>query len=91
MKSFFQKLLGRQRILFGLCPECNSDAPALYECKVCRYSTEFPPSAETKRKQWKRFLMARCTHGYPMEDRCPECSEWLHEHLNKPTGNPRKG
>lgn len=41
---------GRWRLLFGLCPECNSDAPELYDCPVCEYKRA------PKQYWWVRFM-----------------------------------
>ena len=30
------RILGRWRLLFGSCPRCNSDAPEVYHCAVCK-------------------------------------------------------
>lgn len=39
VRSFFVRtyklLRGRWRLLFGFCPQCNSDAPEMYECPIC--------------------------------------------------------
>jgi predicted amidophosphoribosyltransferase len=44
--------------IYGFCPACNSDAPKLYDCKVCKYDTTSPFN-RTKRKQywndWKYY------------------------------------
>lgn len=29
-------ITGRVRIFLGVCPLCNSDAPMVYECSVCK-------------------------------------------------------
>jgi hypothetical protein len=29
------KLRGKFRLFFGFCPQCNSDTPKLYDCKIC--------------------------------------------------------
>ncbi len=36
MKYRLLKLRGYVRILFGFCPVCNSDAPALDDCTFCK-------------------------------------------------------
>ena len=53
------KINGKIRLFWGLCPLCNSDAPLLYDCKVCdsfhlhnRYAF---PDYELKRKWWIMF------------------------------------
>jgi hypothetical protein len=48
------------RLFWDLCPECNSDAPELYDCPVCNYYSSadgnpWPPTKETKNVWWKRF------------------------------------
>lgn len=43
-------LRGQFRMLFGLCPACNSDAPKLYDCPVCKYN------AVAKNFWWDRFI-----------------------------------
>ncbi len=46
----------RLRLLFGVCPECNSDAPNVDNCMVCDgYRTPYPPSADTKARWWRNF------------------------------------
>ena len=32
----FQRIVGRFRLLTGACPRCNSDAPYVYSCSVCK-------------------------------------------------------
>jgi hypothetical protein len=59
LKRFFKLLNGRIRLLFGVCPQCNSDAPELYDCKVCnwyRTSESGMPSRELKATWWRNFL-----------------------------------
>ncbi len=47
---------GRWRLWWNLCPECNSDAPYLYDCPVCEYyHGQWPPSDKTKQEWWRRF------------------------------------
>lgn len=44
-----QWLVRRVRLLTGRCPRCNSDAPEVYECSVCRYHPTYEyPSKELK-------------------------------------------
>ena len=38
MKKQFLLLRARWRMLFDFCPNCNSDAPELYECVVCNWN-----------------------------------------------------
>jgi hypothetical protein len=56
--NWFTKLNGRIRLFFGFCPACNSDAPKLYDCKVCgwyRTSDKGMPTKATKKEWWDRF------------------------------------
>ncbi len=49
VKKLFLIIRGGFRLLFGFCPACNSDAPQMYDCTVCRWNWE------PKREWWKRF------------------------------------
>ncbi len=49
-------LLGKWRLWWGFCPACNSDAPELDTCKICKSSRDFPPSELLKRNWWLRFI-----------------------------------
>lgn len=45
--------------LWGFCPECNSDAPKLYDCKVCHYytsGTQGKATSVTKAKWWLNYV-----------------------------------
>ena len=61
-------ILGRWRLLFGNCPRCNSDAPAVYSCTICdqvidedsgqlcqNYRQQFPPTPATKALWWSKW------------------------------------
>lgn len=53
---WWQRLLARWRLWFGLCPYCNSDAPLLDDCPVCEnYRGQYPPKASTKDLWQHRF------------------------------------
>ena len=64
------RLIGRWRLLWGQCPRCNSDAPAVDHCAVCRNvangrgSTDkncrqqFPLTRETKALWWYCWMHA---------------------------------
>jgi hypothetical protein len=57
--SFWLRLYGRWRLLFGFCPACNSDAPKLYECRVCgwyRSAESGYPTKAKKKDWWHRFV-----------------------------------
>jgi len=59
-------LVGWKRIRHGYCPACNSSAPALYGCTVCRYySNGYPPTRMRKAIWWARFRRwVYCPTGY---------------------------
>lgn len=92
-------MLGKTRLFIGFCPECNSDAPKYHDCVVCEgydsgRSAPFPPTQETKDKWWRRFTMARCQHGRPMEDTdCPQCVAMLRgfAEAHRNAQDPRRG
>lgn len=46
----FRILRGRFRLLFGFCPNCNSDAPKIYDCKVCEGGKYY-----LQNYWWKKF------------------------------------
>lgn len=52
----FKLLRGLLRAFFGFCPECNSSAPEIYKCRICRYDTQYPPTFETTKERWHRFI-----------------------------------
>ena len=57
--SWWKKLRGRFRMFWGFCPECNSDAPKMYDCKVCNWYTSSQngmPIKPLKKMWWERFL-----------------------------------
>jgi len=46
--------------VWGVCPECNSDAPKLYTCPICEYYKYVPRYKTTKSQKkiaWKRFKL----------------------------------
>ncbi len=49
MKNLFIRIRGRFRLFWGFCPECNSDAPKLYECPVCDWN-------RTHKSHWWHFF-----------------------------------
>ena len=64
MKSKLIHLLcfcrGKNRLFFGFCPMCNSDAPEIYDCPTCNYYSsasgdKYPPTKETKAAWWKTY------------------------------------
>lgn len=63
------RILGRWRLFLGFCPRCNSDAPAVYDCRVCNQVYEdgenitsqnsrqcYPPNLATKALWWFRWV-----------------------------------
>ncbi len=51
-----RRLVGWYRLLWGYCPACNSDAPAIDSCYVCRGITgEGVPAIKDKPLAWERF------------------------------------
>lgn len=41
--------------IWGFCPECNSDAPKLWDCKICNWDTNSPFNIKKRKKYWKKF------------------------------------
>jgi len=66
--SILSRLLGRIRLLGHRCPRCNSDAPNVDTCAVCRHRAcggnrwlvyrreHYPPSRATKALWWYRWV-----------------------------------
>lgn len=53
----FEKLMGRYRLFWNACPSCNSDAPRIDNCVVCKNGRDtYPPTEITKSAWWCRFL-----------------------------------
>jgi hypothetical protein len=56
-------LLARWKILMGVCPECNSDAPEVYDCYICGGDRSFYPSKMTREKRLDRYKKSlNCKH-----------------------------
>ncbi len=54
--NWIESLIGELRLFWGFCPQCNSDAPFLYDCPVCEYyHGPFPPPKELKKEWWEKF------------------------------------
>ena len=74
--SLFRDTKAKFRLFLGRCPACNSDAPDVYHCKICNnWSAMGVPSDDMKSAWWRRYKMAKCTHGLPMEDQCFLCCQ----------------
>lgn len=69
-KGEWSRMVGRHRLRMGLCPRCNSDAPAVDRCHVCKYvlrpglqvfernmRQQFPPSEQTRADWWRNFVL----------------------------------
>lgn len=39
--SIFRRMVRAWRKWWGFCPNCNSDAPAVYDCEECRVGFRF--------------------------------------------------
>lgn len=54
-----KKFKGRYRLFWNQCPYCNSDAPAIDKCIVCKDGRDtYPPTKIIKAVWWARFLQA---------------------------------
>lgn len=47
--------------IWGVCPECNSDAPAIDKCKICKghrstYDANETPKSILKAEWWLRYV-----------------------------------
>jgi len=48
--------------IWGVCPECNHDAPQLYDCDICNYYNELPrysseQTPEQRKNIWNKFKL----------------------------------
>lgn len=48
VRQFLYQLQTRWRIACGFCPVCNSDAPELDTCWLCKGSREYPLTPQRK-------------------------------------------
>lgn len=50
--------IGKFRLLFKFCPECNSDAPKVYDCPVCYDNREafYKWNDRIKSLWWYRYV-----------------------------------
>jgi len=44
-------------MVWGFCPECNSDAPGLYDCDICSYDTTSPFNKQKRELYWKKWKL----------------------------------
>ena len=42
-------------MLHGFCPECNSSAPELYNCPICKHDTESPFNTNKRKELWSEW------------------------------------
>ncbi|HVF81421.1 MAG TPA: hypothetical protein VM884_05790 [Flavisolibacter sp.] len=52
-----QRLVGKWRLYWNYCPECNSCAPKLHHCEVCNADTKshYNWSKEVEQTWWRRY------------------------------------
>ena len=43
--------------IWGFCPKCNSDAPELYDCKVCKWDDSSPFGKEKRERYWNDWKL----------------------------------
>lgn len=56
--STIKWIVGKWRMLFKFCPECNSSAPHCDTCEVCHDNREaFYRFKEFKRLWWNRYVL----------------------------------
>jgi hypothetical protein len=67
---------GWKRYRLGFCPKCNSSAPELYDCEICR-QFELQAFPYRKAEWWKRFVDAntQISGGTPSAE--SDCSPFL--------------
>lgn len=54
LRIYFSTLRAKWRVVFGFCPMCNSDAPAIYDCPLCEgyHSADNGLPSVEKREKW---------------------------------------
>ena len=57
MFKIFRYIIAYWRSIWGWCPNCNSDAPELYDCPVCNYDTNSPFSKDKRKRYWERWKL----------------------------------
>jgi predicted amidophosphoribosyltransferase len=43
--------------IWGVCPSCNSDAPKLYDCELCKHDTKSPFDRGKRKEYWNRWKL----------------------------------
>jgi hypothetical protein len=58
MRTFKEKIIGKWRLLLGNCPNCNSDAPKMYDCNICDFKDNYHGRTKKEDRQywWNRFI-----------------------------------
>ena len=59
MRHLFLRLRARWRLWWGLCPHCDSQAPAMHICGVCqgfRWWVHGRPTPALKAVWWERYV-----------------------------------
>ncbi len=56
--SILRWLIGKSRMLFMFCPECNSSAPRSYDCQICHNNRcqHTEKSGYIKKLWWSRYV-----------------------------------
>ncbi len=44
IKYVYLLIQGKWRMMLGVCPKCNSDAPELYDCDICCFNKRLKTS-----------------------------------------------
>jgi len=65
MTYLLKLLLCEWSLWRNLCPECNSDAPRLYDCRVCQFHSSHPLTEAKKRDFRRRFLFPETFRNLP--------------------------
>lgn len=71
----FKRFIARWKMRWGFCPECDSDAPAIDTCPVCRGLKEWPPSLITHVIRWDNWWTIH-EKGAPKKP-APKLWPWL--------------
>ena len=67
-KKWLLLFRGKERLFWGFCPCCNSDAPVEDNCQIClggirEFGIPWPPDKEMKKLWWKRYKLSLGYHG----------------------------
>jgi hypothetical protein len=96
-KSILYRIRRWWKLRRPVCPECNSDAPETYTCRVCNsYRTQTSGMPDKQLRDWwmAKHEAPKCEHGIPIIPgvRCHQCEEWLHRHVTAKEryGPPRR-